>query len=79
MSRLEVIDSGNWRDLLAAPAAVLVLGRSDCAACGMWTEELESCLAADENDTGNFIGVGSCIQLHICSADRVSDQDVRRL
>lgn len=56
MSRLEVVDGENWRDLLAAPAAVLVLGRSDCAACGMWTEELESFLAADENDTGNGDG-----------------------
>ena len=47
MSRLEVIEGAGWEDLLAAPAALLVLGRSDCAACGMWVEELERFLATD--------------------------------
>lgn len=48
MSRLEVVDGESWRDFLAAPAALLVLGRSDCAACALWTEELISFLASDD-------------------------------
>ena len=48
MSRLEALDGESWRDLLAAPTAVLVLGRSGCAACTLWLEELEAFLAADE-------------------------------
>ena len=45
--RLEQIDGGNWRDFLQAPVAVLMLGKSDCAACKAWTEELEQFLEAD--------------------------------
>jgi len=45
--RLEQIDGGNWRDFLQAPVAVLMLGKSDCAACQAWTEELEQFLVND--------------------------------
>jgi hypothetical protein len=45
MSRLEMIDGGNWKDLLAAPVAVLMLAKSGCAACAAWTEELSARLA----------------------------------
>jgi hypothetical protein len=45
--RLEQIDGGNWKDFLQAPVAVLMLGKSDCAACQGWTEELEQFLAGD--------------------------------
>ncbi|MBP88474.1 MAG: hypothetical protein CMJ64_17460 [Planctomycetaceae bacterium] len=48
MSRLKVIDRENWREFLAAPAAVLMLGKSDCEACGKWTEELTAFLDSDE-------------------------------
>ncbi len=48
MSRLETITRENWEDFLAAPAAVLMLGKSDCPACAVWTEELTTFL---ENDS----------------------------
>jgi hypothetical protein len=48
MAKLEKIDATNWRDFVGAPRAVLMLGKSDCAACGQWTEELETFLASDE-------------------------------
>ena len=47
MSRLEHVDGESWRDFVAAPLAVLMLGKSDCPACAAWTEELEQFLAAD--------------------------------
>jgi hypothetical protein len=46
--RLEKIDGTNWEAFLAAPAAVLMIGKSDCEACATWTTELESFLASDE-------------------------------
>lgn len=48
MSRLEVIGRETWREFLAAPAAVLMLGKSNCEACGKWTEELTAFLDSDE-------------------------------
>ena len=48
MSRLEIIDRENWREFLAAPAAVLMLGKSNCEACGKWAEELTAFLDSDE-------------------------------
>ncbi len=47
MSRLEALDGQAWEDFLAAPVAVLVLGKSDCQACAQWSEELESYLEDD--------------------------------
>lgn len=47
-SRLELLDGKSWESFLAAPAAVLMLGKSDCAACAAWTEELEAFLESDE-------------------------------
>ena len=46
-NRLEKLDGKNWEAFVASPAAVLMLGKSDCAACAAWTEELESFLEAD--------------------------------
>ncbi len=51
MSRLEVLDRDNWRDFLSAPAAVLMLGKSDCETCQAWTEELTSFLETDQEFT----------------------------
>ena len=51
MSRLEKIDRGNWRDFVAAPLAMLMLGKSDCAACAAWSEELDGFLAQDTEFT----------------------------
>jgi hypothetical protein len=48
MSRLEAIDGTTWEDLLAAPWAVLMLGKSDCDHCQEYTEELHTFLAADQ-------------------------------
>jgi hypothetical protein len=45
MSRLEGLDASSWEAFVASPAAVLVLGKSDCAACAQWTAELEAWLA----------------------------------
>lgn len=47
MSRLEKINRENWREFLASPTAVLMLGKSDCEACGKWTEELTTFLEED--------------------------------
>ncbi|HJQ84395.1 MAG TPA: hypothetical protein VKA21_09990 [Candidatus Binatia bacterium] len=47
MPRLETVDGGNWREFVAAPVAVLMIGKSDCAACAAWTTELEEFLAGD--------------------------------
>lgn len=47
MRELETIGGDNWRDLVGAPVAVLMLGKSDCAACAEWTEELKGFLAQD--------------------------------
>ena len=56
MSKLEQLDGTNVADFLAAPAAVLMLGKSDCEACARWTEELEGFLAGDSEWTGVRFG-----------------------
>lgn len=48
-ARLETIDGRSWEAFVAAPAAVLMLGKSDCEACRAWTEELSAWLDADES------------------------------
>ena len=40
MKRLEELGPANWEEFLASPRAVLVLGKSDCDACGKWSAEL---------------------------------------
>lgn len=44
MSRIEVLDRESWNDFLESDVAVLMLAKSDCAACKAWTEELEAAL-----------------------------------
>jgi len=51
VGRLEQIDGRTWEDLLRAPVAVLMLGKSDCAACAAWTDELTRFLAIDREWT----------------------------
>jgi hypothetical protein len=46
--RLEMLDRTSWEAFLAAPRAVLMLGKTDCAACNTWTEELSTFLDTDE-------------------------------
>lgn len=48
MSRLETLDRESWKAFLEAPAAVLVLGKSDCENCARWSEELAAFLERDE-------------------------------
>ncbi len=48
MSRLEMIGSENWEEFLKSPLAVLMISKSDCAACNDWTEELTTFLENDE-------------------------------
>lgn len=47
MSRFESIGRENWEEFIQAPAAVLMLGKTDCAACNTWTEELIQFLDSD--------------------------------
>ena len=49
MPTLEAIDGNNWEAFVNAPIAVLVLGKSDCAACNEWSEELSAFLNEDQN------------------------------
>lgn len=48
MSRLETLDKDNWEAFLASPAAVLLVGKSDCSNCQRWSEELTAFLDEDE-------------------------------
>ena len=48
MSDLEIIGPKDWQDFLASPVAVLMLGKTDCAACETWTETLSDFLDVDE-------------------------------
>ena len=49
MSRLEKIDGRTWRDFVQAPAAVLVIGKTDCPNCAAWAQELEQFLEQDKD------------------------------
>jgi len=52
---LEAVGPENWEEFIhAAPAAVLVLGKDDCEACGRWSAELEASIDAL---TARFAGV----------------------
>jgi len=46
--RLEMLDGSTWQAFVASPLAVLMLGKSDCAACAQWTDELCQLLASDD-------------------------------
>ena len=56
MSRLEKIDGSNWRGFVAAPVAVLVLGKTTCPACQAYGEELNAFLADDSRWPGVRFG-----------------------
>ncbi|MCL4684366.1 hypothetical protein KJ059_06385 [Myxococcota bacterium] len=58
-ARLETIDARNWESFVAAPAAVLMLGKSDCEACRAWTEELSTWL--DEDQTFRHVRFGKLL------------------
>ncbi len=44
---LELLDGQSWEAFVRSPVAVLMIGKSDCAACNAWTTELETFLASD--------------------------------
>lgn len=44
---LEEINGENWRSFTESALAVLVIGKTDCANCTTWSEELISFLADD--------------------------------
>ena len=44
--RLQILTGQDWQDFVAAPAAVLILGKSDCAHCNEWSAELGEALEA---------------------------------
>lgn len=54
--RLEAIDGSNWQEFTQAPVAVLMLGKTDCAACSAWTEELTAALADEARWSGVRFG-----------------------
>lgn len=52
MAALPELDGASWRELVEAPVAVLVLGKTDCNACAEWTGALEEFLGRDEEFSG---------------------------
>lgn len=42
-----IIDGTTWRDFVGSGVVVLMLGKTDCAACGTWTDELNTFLAGE--------------------------------
>lgn len=56
VAKLEKLEGDAWQDFTKAPVAVLMLGKSDCAACNEWTAELETLLAADDRFAGVRFG-----------------------
>lgn len=49
MSRLKNIDASNWEEFVRhSPAAVLLIGKSDCDNCARWSQELEAYLEAPD-------------------------------
>lgn len=46
-SRLELLDGESWQAFVAAPLAVLVLGKTDCPACREWGDALTARLGDD--------------------------------
>lgn len=47
MSRLELLDGSSWENFVEAPLSVLMIGKTDCAACAKFSDELEAFLADD--------------------------------
>ena len=39
---MEMFGPKDWEDFLSAPIAVLMLGKTDCSACEVWTAELQA-------------------------------------
>ena len=65
--RLEVVTDANWRDLCAAPVAVLVLSESGCPICSSWSRSLREHLDGTREWDGVRFGK---IELDLPSAER---------
>lgn len=52
MTTLEQLDAKSLPEFLEADLAVLMLSKTDCAACSAWTTELEGFLAEAGDDLG---------------------------
>jgi hypothetical protein len=44
MAHLEFLDRDSLDEFLASPYAVLILAKTDCAACAAWSAELDETL-----------------------------------
>ncbi len=50
---LQTVDGGNWREFVSGDGVTyLMLGKSDCAACNVWTDELKTLLPGLERYAG---------------------------
>lgn len=58
---IEKIDGTNWQDFVSSGTTYLMLGKSDCAACNNWTEELTTFLAAAEGKYGGKVRFGKML------------------
>lgn len=56
MATFEEVGRDNWEEFLAAPKAVLMLGKTDCKACNAFSDELESFV--DENEGWEEVRIG---------------------
>jgi hypothetical protein len=56
MKRLEPLEGEAWRELVAAPIAVIVLAKSTCPVCRAWSEELATFLERDQRWKGVRFG-----------------------
>jgi hypothetical protein len=48
MREIEVLGPDTWRDFVASPMAVLLIGKSTCDACTQWSEELNRYLGQED-------------------------------
>lgn len=56
MAELTRLGRDDWQPLLAAPIAVLVVGKTTCEHCKTWAAELDEFLASDDEFGGVRFG-----------------------
>ena len=70
MSRLEILEGEAWRELVAAPIAVIVLAKRGCPVCQAWVDELTAFLDADQRWQDVRFG-----ELFLYDSDHKTDDD----
>jgi len=55
-SELELLGPDSWRDFMSQDTFFLMLGKSDCAGCNTWTEELKGYLKGEHPHGGVRFG-----------------------